>query len=61
MAEANIYRAFVGALLKRKAGLPLTKADLDFPDVDTGVSGVKFVHAVIESGDNDSKWVEIKD
>ena len=61
VAEANIYRAFVGALLKRKAGLPLTKADLDFPDVDTGVSGVKFVHAVIESGDNDSKWVEIKD
>ena len=61
VAEANIYRAFLSAVLKKKTGEPLTEADLDFPNVDTGVSGVKFVHAVIESGDNDSKWVEIKE
>ena len=61
VAEANIYRSFIGALLKRKAGEPLDTMDLDFPNVDDGVSGVKFVHAVIESGDNDSKWVAIRD
>ena len=33
--------------------------DLDFPDVETGVNGVKFFHAVVESAQNNSKWVEI--
>lgn len=61
VAEANIYRAFISAVQKKKNGEALTEADLDFPDVNTGVSGVKFVHAVIESGDHDSKWVEIKE
>ncbi|MGI6668997.1 MAG: Gfo/Idh/MocA family protein [Acetivibrionales bacterium] len=59
VAQANIYRAFLNAVLKKKKGEPLTADDLDFPNVDDGVSGVKFVHAVIESGDNDSKWVAI--
>lgn len=61
VAEANIYRAFINAVMKRRDGEELTEADLDFPDVNTGVSGVKFVHAVIESGDSDSRWVEIKE
>jgi hypothetical protein len=30
-----------------------------FPGVEDGVAGVKFVHAVIESAANDSKWVEL--
>ena len=32
---------------------------MDFPGVDAGVSGVKFYYAVIESAQNNSKWVEI--
>ena len=46
-------------LIKKKNGEPLTADDLDFPDVDTGVSGVRFVHAVIKSGDNNSQWVDV--
>ena len=60
VAEANIYKNIINYLIKRKNGEPLTADDLDFPDVETGVSGVKFVHAVMKSGDNDSKWVEVE-
>jgi len=36
-----------------------TANDLDFPNATDGVEGVKFVHAVIASGDNGSRWVEV--
>lgn len=60
IAIANVYRNFISAILKRCNNEPLTDDDLDFPNVDTGVSGVKFFYAVIESAKNDSRWVEIK-
>lgn len=59
VAEANIYRNIINYIIKKKNGEPLTADDLDFPDVDTGVSGVRFVHAVIKSGDNHSQWVDV--
>ena len=31
----------------------------DYPTVSMGAEGVKYVHAVIESAENDSKWVEL--
>lgn len=60
VAEANIYRNIINYIIKRKNGEELTAADMDFPDVETGVSGVRFVHAVMKSGDNDSKWVNVE-
>ena len=57
IAFANLYEAFIGALLKKANGEPLTPDDLDFPTVRDGVSGVKFVHAVVNSAKNDSQWV----
>jgi predicted dehydrogenase len=59
VAQANIYHSIISYLIKCKNGEAITADDLDFPDVDTGVAGVRFVHAVIESGDNDSKWVTV--
>ena len=59
VAFANIYRAFIGAVLKTENGEPLTEADLDFPDLDAGINGVKFIHACVESGNRDAAWVEI--
>lgn len=59
IAIANVYRNLINTLLKVKNGETPTEADLDFPDVNAGVSGVKFFHAVIESAQNDSKWVEL--
>ncbi len=37
-------------------GEKLTAEDLDFPKIEDGVEGVKFIHAVVESAGNDSGW-----
>lgn len=60
VAIANLYRNIITTILKRKNGETPTEDDLDFPDVETGVSGVKFYYAVVESAKNNSQWVEIK-
>ena len=59
VAFANIYRNFATAVIKKKAGEALTEKDLDFPTVENGLSGVKFVHAVVESGKKDAAWVTL--
>ena len=59
IAIANIYKSVIDTILKQKNGEVPTGEDPDFPDVDAGVSGVKFFHAVIESAQNNSRWVEL--
>jgi predicted dehydrogenase len=58
-AFANLYKTYIAAVLKKINGEELTANDLDFPKVDDGLEGVKFIHAVIESGDNDAQWVNL--
>jgi len=58
VAYANFLKIVLDALRKKLAGDELTATDMDFPGIEEGAAGTKFVHAVIESGDNDSKWVE---
>jgi predicted dehydrogenase len=57
-AFANIYRAFTAALAKKKAGAVLLAEDLDFPGVDDGISGVRFVHRCVESSRRGAARVE---
>lgn len=59
IAFANIYKTFIEAILKKNNGEALTEKDLDFPSVEDGVEGVKFIHAVVESDKNNSIWTEI--
>ncbi|MFT9078348.1 Gfo/Idh/MocA family protein [Ethanoligenens sp.] len=59
-AIANIYKTFAGALAKKNAGIPLDADDLDFPRIESGISGVRFIHAAVESGKNDSRWVSVE-
>lgn len=56
---ANIYRNYISALVKKQAGQPLTLQDLDFPTVEDGVSGVRFIQSVLESARLDAQWVEV--
>jgi len=56
-ALGNIYKTYIGALVKQKAGEKLTEEDLDFPDGDAGVDGVKFISKCVESSENDADWV----
>lgn len=58
-AFANMYKTYMTALLKKANGEPLTQDDLDFPNATDGVEGVKFLHAVIDSGKNNSEWITL--
>jgi predicted dehydrogenase len=56
-AFANIYSAFLGAVGKAKAGDPLTRDDLDFPNLRDGVRGVKYIEKCVESSKLGAQWV----
>ena len=57
-AFANVYRAFTAALARKRAGAALLPEDLDFPGVEDGVSGVRFVHRCVESSRRGAARVE---
>jgi predicted dehydrogenase len=57
-AMGNIYKTFGSALLKLKAGQALTREDLDFPDVEMGVDGVRFIGKCVESSNKGAVWVD---
>lgn len=57
VAFANLYHNYISALVDKKAGKDIS--GYDFPTVRDGLSGVKFVHAVIDSAANGSQWVNV--
>lgn len=58
-AFANIYRAFQDSVLKIANGEALTADDLDYPSIEYGVEGVKFIHACLKSSENNAVWVDL--
>jgi predicted dehydrogenase len=59
-AFANIYSAFIDALLKKKSGRPLGVAELDFPNAGDGISGMKFINKCVESSQKGAVWVSLE-
>lgn len=59
VAFANIYNVWVTSILKLENGEKLEKYDYDFPSLDDGVAGVKFIKACVESSKNDAAWTEV--
>ena len=59
-AFANVYRAFCEALIKKSTGGSLSNDDMDFPDIDAGADGVKFVEKCVESSKKGSSWITLK-
>ncbi|MEG0035843.1 MAG: Gfo/Idh/MocA family oxidoreductase [Oscillospiraceae bacterium] len=57
VAFANFYKNYISALIDKKAGRDVS--DYDFTGVEDGLSGVKFIHAVVNSAKNNSAWVEL--
>nr|WP_319520940.1 Gfo/Idh/MocA family oxidoreductase [uncultured Sphaerochaeta sp.] len=58
-AFANIYKPFISALSKQLRGEKLDKTDLDFPGVEEGLDGVKFINRCLESSKQGSVWVDL--
>jgi predicted dehydrogenase len=57
-AFANIYRNFAICVRARLEGKEAPAVYQDFPSVQDGVRGMKFIETVIEAGKSDRKWVE---
>lgn len=56
-AFANIYKAYLEALMKKLRGEELTDADWDYPTLEMGVDGVRFIHKCVESSSKGAVWV----
>jgi hypothetical protein len=56
-AMGNVYKTYIGALLKQKAGQALSEDDVDFPNVEDGINGVKFIGKCVESSQKGAVWV----
>ena len=56
-AFANIYSVFVIALGKKIAGETLTNDDRDFPGIEEGIQGVKFIEKCVESSSKGATWI----
>ncbi len=60
MAFANIYKVFADAVQNKLNGFSNDgKWDLDFPSVDDGLHGVKFIEACVKSSSQGGAWVEL--
>jgi predicted dehydrogenase len=59
-AFANIYRNVAYVLQARLADSPVDPVYLDFPTIDDGVRGMRFIGAVVKSGwQDDVKWIPV--
>lgn len=55
-AFANVYGSFIDALVVKKTGQPMDVPD--FPTVQAGIDGVRFIGKCVESSQNDGAWVK---
>ena len=58
-AFANVYRSFAAAVEKSKSGKPVGPEEADYPGVDAGASGVRFIECCVESSANRGAWVSL--
>ena len=58
-AFANIYRNFAYTVQARIDGVEPDPAYTDFPTVHDGVRGMRFIDAVIDSGQNNARWTRL--
>jgi predicted dehydrogenase len=56
---ADVYTTFITALSKKLRDEPLAGDDLDFPNVDDGVRGVRFIEKCVESSAKGAVWLDM--
>ena len=54
----NLYKSFIGCINAKKEGT-FTADMIDYPTVEDGLEGVKFVHACLRSNANGNTWSEL--
>jgi predicted dehydrogenase len=58
-AFANVYLGVFEAIRARQAGRELGPLEGQFPTVEDGARGVRFIERVVESGKSSEKWIEV--
>lgn len=58
-AFANIYTSFNDALINLKTGNKKAHDKFDFPSIEAGLDGMKFIHGCVESSKRGSIWVSL--
>ncbi|NOY37109.1 MAG: Gfo/Idh/MocA family oxidoreductase [Chlorobi bacterium] len=56
-AFANIYHSFARSLQKLKSNPYSAGNDFNFPTIDDGVRGMKFLEKVVEASSGEKKWI----
>jgi predicted dehydrogenase len=56
-ALGNLYKTYISALNKQRDGKPLSDEDLDFPNAEAGLDGVRFIGKSVESSNKGAVWV----
>jgi predicted dehydrogenase len=54
-AMANIYRNFAACIHAYESKIPANPL-LDYPSIEDGIRGMKFIETVIDSGNNNAAW-----
>lgn len=57
-AFANIYSAYINALRAHLAGQPVSAEAFDYPDVEEGLRGVRFIEKCVQSSGEGARWVD---
>jgi len=57
-AFANIYKNFALTLSQHLEGKKLKATNLDFPTIDDGIRGMRFIDKVVESASSNKKWTK---
>lgn len=58
-AFASIYRNFARTVLKRMNNEEPNEFDLDFPTIEDGIRGMKFIETVVASGKKNAQWTKM--
>lgn len=58
-AFANIYSDFADTLNKKLSGIKVNESEVEYPTLDMGIDGVRFIEKCIESMEKGSTWVDM--
>ncbi|RYY94960.1 MAG: Gfo/Idh/MocA family oxidoreductase, partial [Comamonadaceae bacterium] len=59
-AFANVYLGVAAAIRARARGVASDPLDADYPDVEAGARGVRFIETVLASAGSDRKWTAMR-
>lgn len=58
-ALANIYDQFMLAIAAKRAGEDVCASEYDYPGIEMGIDGVRFIEKCVESSQKGAVWVEL--